>query len=264
MRVSIRRIGLRIGLAALVYILCFFFLYILVSLYIIQGGPFLTMSPLPDIIDVFVVFNLPGVALAGLILLGKFNHRYIVPATAVMVSTLVFWSGVIIIGPFPIPETAYEQAAARVGLKNCGVYRTNPGLNTITFDMNVTAGTRCYILILRPEPRNQYVLHIRTNGWASINVVKEESVTNSFYAHYDLMPAGITFLWSADTGRIGDRIQLFIDGSIKNNPRDFLGFGNRYRDDYIFYFVTKAPDDKKVTLNVKFYAEVNAIWRPFP
>jgi len=237
----------------------------------------------PNWFVAFVICNFPGLALAVIILFGNRSRKYIIAGTAVFLSALLLWGNLIVVGTSPIPESAFEKAAAMYNIKNCGVYRTSPGLNIIKYNVTVTGGTQCYVLILRPEPRNQYIFQIR-DGWGKVKVIEELSDTNVFTIDYDLMPAGSVFLWLLDTGRIKTHIPYAVmDERFRTGRYDFLGYGTRYRDDYVFYFnATQIPAtlrvttdnsttveeipvyNPNVTLNVQFYLEIEAIRSGFP
>jgi len=272
------------ALAFLTYILSLIPMFYLIVNRIINIDS-ASMVGFPNWFVVFVIYNFPGLALAVIILFGSRSRKYIIAGAAVFLSALLLWGNLIVVGVSPIPESEFEKAAAIYGIKNCGVYRTSPGLNIIKYNVNVTGGTQCYVLILRPEPRNQYIFQIR-DGWGNVKVIRELSDTNVFTINYQLLPAGITFLKFLKTGEI----KIFapyavVDERFRTGRYDFLGFGTRYRDDYVFYFNATqihatltliVPTDNgnttlntpvynpNVTLNVQFYLEIEAIRSGFP
>lgn len=212
---------------------------------------------LPGWFNIYIFWNLPGLVLAALVFIGKAERKYVIAGLAVVVSGLVFWN-VMAVEPFPVPVETYHDFARRGRFQLCGVYQLKLGHNIIDYNATLDKNIQCYLLFLRPDPRNQIVT-VSQNSWIKVQVVRENSTTNSFLFNGWMTPAGTTFIWWIRTGEYRNTILVrYVDGWSDYTGYTFRAGGPTYRDDFIFWYWYSYPEENRpVTVSLTLHVELD-------
>ncbi|MEM4179854.1 MAG: hypothetical protein QXJ55_09305 [Candidatus Caldarchaeum sp.] len=250
------KLARKVGMALFAYGLTYAVIRIATWLVYTDVPVFRIVPWLPGWVNFLIIWNLPGIAMALLVLVGKPERRYVLAGVAILMSAAL-WNGYVAVEPFAIPPETYIQTAAQYGFENCGVFQTVPGENIINYNWTVKAGKWCTFYILRPEPRNQYILRIK-DGWSNAHVIREQSATGVFYFDHRIMPVGMTFLGLLKQKEL---TSTWMHYSINNDYRsgnDFVAFGRTWRDDFVFWFMSRPADNMTSTLQVRLYVVIEA------
>ncbi|MEM2238275.1 MAG: hypothetical protein QXI60_04745 [Thermofilaceae archaeon] len=246
----------RVGMALFAYGLMYAVIRLTTWLVYLDVPVFRIIPWLPGWVNFFIIWNLPGIAMAVLVLIGKPERKYVLAGAAVLLSAAL-WNGYAAVEPFPIQPEVYLQTAAEHGFENCGVFQTIPGENIIDYNWTVKAGKWCVFYIIRPEPRNQYILRIK-DGWSNAQVIREKSEAGIFYFDHRIMPAGTTFIRLLKQGRLDEKSMHYSINNDYRGGNDFVAYGRTYRDDFVFWFMSRPADNMSSTLLVRLHVVIEA------
>ncbi|MEM4417311.1 MAG: hypothetical protein QXD32_04555 [Nitrososphaerota archaeon] len=161
----------------------------------------------------------------------------------------------------PLPVDEIQNKAVQNGYEICGLYRTAIGWNTFTYTGTFSDMKRCFFIILRPEPRYNYVL--RPNITITIEVLK--SLTENRYTFYGSRYS-FTQFYINEPEEILDFLYPSIYArylKINNVTEIYSPYRGRTSDDLAFWFTFRPEPGQaqvRVTVNVKVLAEVATPW----
>lgn len=215
----------------------------------------------PSTFNYFIVWHLPGIVLGLLLDRFKAEKKYFLAAAALVVAGLLFNVSLVSYSP-SIPVEAYERYAKEVGLKLCGVYETKPGINRIVYSEVLSQNTTCYIVILRPEPRGQYVARIL--DWGHRTAPTPDSPTNIYI--FDGFPNPDIWFYRLIKEIRGEYYRILNFNPVTVGDGPFVinqwPIGRAPRADLVYWYYFKQTEHGPAKVNVTMWLTVEMVYKP--